>query len=178
MAKVYNNQIRITYHTLHRVLSTLGFVRRKTPGFIAYREANHNALILLPLMSDDTVVSDPHLMAVSNTIIGKRVATQQRLQSLLLNDSGDNNHTYVFPRSRAKTIGTREQTAKSKRLLIAKCIKNKQGQSQTGSGKIVYEAVDPVTPPLQASAGGTKSHSTLSKRPAEMEEGVATTNLV
>lgn len=88
MAKVYNNQIRITYHTLHRVLSTLGFVRRKTPGFIAYREANHNALILLPLMSDDTVVSDPHLMAVSNTIIGKRVATQQRLQSLLLNDLG------------------------------------------------------------------------------------------
>jgi hypothetical protein len=61
----------------------LGFLRKQTNDFIVFREAEHHALILLPMRDDRSLVGDPHLVAVKNTVVGKGIATMERLSSLL-----------------------------------------------------------------------------------------------
>jgi hypothetical protein len=74
---------RVSFSRLNRVLEGLGFVRRRTADFIAYREEAHDATILLPVMRGNATVSDAHLVTASNTIVGKGVATSGRVYELL-----------------------------------------------------------------------------------------------
>lgn len=89
MANVSKNAseevMRITYSGLNQALTTLGFVRKETKDFTAYREAAHDALIVLPNMSADSDVGDPHLVTVRNTVTGKGIATLDGFQTLLVN---------------------------------------------------------------------------------------------
>ena len=88
MANNHQASIRVTYGQLHRALTALGFVRKRTQDFIAYREAGHDALIVLPVMRTDAVVGDPHLVAVRNTVTGKGVGTAEQLRDLLTSTEG------------------------------------------------------------------------------------------
>ncbi len=83
MAKVFRKSGRVTYSRLEKVLTTLGFVRKETDGFTAYREAEHDALIVLPRMSAGSDVGEPHLVTVRNTVTGKGIASLGRFQMLL-----------------------------------------------------------------------------------------------
>ena len=83
MANTRSKNAQITYGRLNNALAKLGFVRRSTDAFTAYREATHDAWIVLPNMSSDTAVGDPHLVTVRNTVVGRGVASADRLQTLL-----------------------------------------------------------------------------------------------
>jgi len=73
-----------TYAQLHKVLVSLGFERQKAEAFTAYRDTTHGAIIVLPVMSSDTIVSDPHLISVTNTIVGRGVTTTDEFNTLLM----------------------------------------------------------------------------------------------
>lgn len=85
MRKSRAGQPILTYGQLNSVLVSLGFERRETSDFTAYREANHDAMILLPVMEPNATVIDPHLVAVSNTITGKGIAKTEELNALIFN---------------------------------------------------------------------------------------------
>jgi hypothetical protein len=84
MAKTNSEVARITYGRLDKALADLGFVRRNTEAFTVYREADHDALIVLPKMQPDSRVGDPHLVTVRNTVTLKGVASADRFQTLLV----------------------------------------------------------------------------------------------
>jgi len=48
--------IKITYGQLKQTLTSLGFEQKETEAFTAYREADHDALIILPRMFPETFV--------------------------------------------------------------------------------------------------------------------------
>jgi len=73
-----------TYAQLNKVLVSLGFERQNTEAFTAYRDAAHGAIIVLPVMTPDTIVSDPHLISVTNTIVGRGVTTTGELNTLFM----------------------------------------------------------------------------------------------
>ena len=87
MANVLNNSAeepaQISYQRLNEVLGALGFVRKETDELIAYRETDHGAFIVLPAMSADSIVGDPHLVTVRNTVIGKGITSVDNLETLL-----------------------------------------------------------------------------------------------
>lgn len=87
MASVLSNSAeepaQISYQRLNEVLGTLGFVRKETDELIAYRETDHGAFIVLPAMSADSIVGDPHLVTVRNTVIGKGITSVDNLETLL-----------------------------------------------------------------------------------------------
>ena len=84
MANTSKEATRITYRRLNKVLATLGFVRKETKDFTAYREVQHDALIVLPNMSAESDVGDPHLVTVRNTVTGKGIASSNKLEALLV----------------------------------------------------------------------------------------------
>ena len=73
----------ISYRRLDEVLATLGFVRKETEELIAYRETEHGAFIVLPRMSDESIVGDPHLVTVRNTVAGKGIISLDNLEILI-----------------------------------------------------------------------------------------------
>ena len=73
----------ISYRRLDEVLATLGFVRKETEELIAYRETEHGAFIVLPKMSDESIVGDPHLVTVRNTVAGKGIISLDNLETLI-----------------------------------------------------------------------------------------------
>lgn len=83
MSDISKEATQVTYSRLSKVLMKLGFVRKETKDFTAYRETEHDALIVLPNMSADSAVGDPHLVTVRNTIMGKGVASLAQFQTLL-----------------------------------------------------------------------------------------------
>lgn len=74
---------QISYERLDEVLAALGFVRKETKELIAYRETDHGAFIILPAMSADSIVGDPHLMTVRNTVVGKGITSIDNLDTLI-----------------------------------------------------------------------------------------------
>lgn len=78
-----------TYQQLTDTLTQLGFQRRVTPQFTAYRNAPLGALIVLP--QDDTPggwVRPLHLAAARATVVGKGAATAAEFDRLLLQVGG------------------------------------------------------------------------------------------
>ena len=73
------NQLDISYDQLKTVLNSFGFEQRTTPSFTAFRETEHDALIILPLMDNYDLVSEPHLIVINNTIVGKRITSEEDL---------------------------------------------------------------------------------------------------
>ena len=116
MADTSKSSTRITYGRLDRALTTLGFVRKKTDEFTAYREAAHDALIVLPNMSPTSTVGDPHLVTVLRTVEGKGVVSADQFRSLLIslsaNHSTNKTKTQV-PRSYSLTLKPRKPLAKA-----------------------------------------------------------------
>lgn len=84
MSNISKEATQVTYRRLSKVLTKLGFVRKETKDFTAYRETEHGALIVLPNMSADSAVGDPHLVTVRNTVTGKGVASLDQFQTLLI----------------------------------------------------------------------------------------------
>lgn len=84
MSNISREATRVTYSRLSKVLTKLGFVRKETKDFTAYRETEHGALIVLPNMNADSTVGDPHLVTVRNTVMGKGVASLDQFQALLI----------------------------------------------------------------------------------------------
>ena len=77
------NPTRITFGRLSATLSQIGFVRKETEDFIAYRQSAHDALIVLPKWGVNSIVDDSHLVTVRNTITGKGVASLDKFQAML-----------------------------------------------------------------------------------------------
>lgn len=103
MNKRYSKD-KITYGQLRQALVALGFVRKQTSELIAYREMEHNALILLPVKDDRALVGDPHMVSVATTISGKGIATIERLASLL--------HSPNMPKPVVPSSNTRDHNSK------------------------------------------------------------------
>lgn len=99
MANTSRKANRITYERLNQALIALGFVRKQTKAFTAYRESGHGALIILPNMSADSDVGAPHLVTVRNTVAGKGIASPDKLQALLVRPFIE--RTVRMPRSKA-----------------------------------------------------------------------------
>ena len=97
--------ITITFSQLKEALLSLGFEHEETEEFTAYREADHDALILLRRMPPEAIVGDPYLVAVRNTVTGRGVATGEKLYSLLEASARANGADKILtrPRSRKKT---------------------------------------------------------------------------
>ena len=74
---------KLTYRQLDQALTALGFVRRQTDEYTVYEGEAWDALIVLPVMNPRTVVGEPHLVAVRNTLIGRGVASQAEAGMLL-----------------------------------------------------------------------------------------------
>lgn len=87
MANTTKNPTRITFGRLSATLSQIGFVRKETEDFIAYRQFAHDALIVLPKWGVNSIVDESHLVTVRNTITGKGVASLEKLQALLSDPS-------------------------------------------------------------------------------------------
>ena len=119
---------RITYGRLDGVLTEIGFVRRKTDAFTVYREADHDALIVLPNMHPDSDVGDPHLVAVRNTVTLKGVTSADRFQALLVSPRSDH-HT---SRTRLQTYKHKLRHAKSRKPSPKRLVKDSVSSSPSG----------------------------------------------
>jgi hypothetical protein len=75
---------KITFFRLGKALTSLGFDCTQTDRFTAFRDTDHDALIILPVMEPSQEVDESHLVAVHNTVTGKGVATAEQLHSRLL----------------------------------------------------------------------------------------------
>ena len=73
-----------TYPQLSDALTHLGFLQRVTPQFTAFRNAQFDALIILPQDALGGQVRPLHMAAARATVIGKGVATAAEFDRLLL----------------------------------------------------------------------------------------------
>ena len=83
MAEGKTTGAKLTYRQLDQALTALGFVRRQTDEYTVYQGEAWDALIVLPVMDARTVVGEPHLIAIRNTLLGKGVASQAEVGALL-----------------------------------------------------------------------------------------------
>ena len=74
----------MTHPQLSDALTQLGFQKRVTPQFTAYRNARFGALIVLPPDALDERVRPLHLAAARATVVGKGVATAAEFDRLLI----------------------------------------------------------------------------------------------
>lgn len=109
MANVSKEAPHFTYSQLHKVLTSLGFVHRKTDQFTVYREQEHDALIVLPNRDAYSDVGDPHLISVRNTVAGKGIVSRDEIEALL------NCPDRPIDRSEAKISNRRLLAAKRRR---------------------------------------------------------------
>jgi hypothetical protein len=68
---------------LDKMLTALGYVRQDTEGATVFRDDAHDALIVLPVLAPDAVISQAHLIAVRNNVVGKGIASSARFFALL-----------------------------------------------------------------------------------------------
>lgn len=119
MSNISKNATQVTYSRLSKVLTKLGFVRKETKDFTAYRETEHGALIVLPNMGANSTVGDPHLVTVRNTVMGKGVASLDQFQALLIGHyikptgsklkSRQNGRRYAYEKPRKSVLKVNNQ---------------------------------------------------------------------
>ncbi len=111
------NNVRITFDQLDGLLTTLGFERRDIDQAIIYREAVHDAMIILPHLDRDSEVGNPYLVTVFRTVTGKGIISEDEFQARL-GDILDSPHTRksslaTYKRSRTVTsVATKSQAVK------------------------------------------------------------------
>lgn len=75
--------LHVTMEQLDKMLTALGYVRQDVEGATVFRDDAHDALIVLPVLAADAVVSQAHLIAVRNNVVGKGIASSARFSALL-----------------------------------------------------------------------------------------------
>ena len=95
--------VRITFAGLQTALQDLGFDFKPLGDYLAFREPEQKALIVLPPLGPDDPVSSAHMIMVRNTVVGMGVATDQELQQSLDNARAIVSQT---PVEASKPVGT------------------------------------------------------------------------
>ena len=87
----------VTYGQLSQILAQLRFTRTDTAEYTAFRNAAHDALLALPVVSPQQMVDAAHMAAVQATITGSGVASEKTLACLLMQYATENSATEAKP---------------------------------------------------------------------------------
>ena len=100
-----NNAVEqpITYGRLSEILIRLGFSRRDTTEYVAFKNPDYNALIALPVTRPQDLVRPAHLLAAQSTVTASGVASESTFQRLLHNGAKEDtrNPSETAPQSEA-----------------------------------------------------------------------------
>lgn len=73
----------LTYGNLSNALVRLGFIPSEGSDYIVFREAEHDAVILLPSMPANDTVLPHHFGTVRMTVTGRGVADEEQFETAL-----------------------------------------------------------------------------------------------
>ena len=73
----------VTYGRLSEILIRLGFVRRDTAEYIAFKNPAYDALIAFPVIQPQTPVRPAHLLAAQATVTASGVASESTFRRML-----------------------------------------------------------------------------------------------
>ena len=94
----------MNYGQLSELLIKLGFSRTEGDNFIAFEQRQTSALIALPRIDEEIIVTSRHLIAIKKTIVGKGIVSAIQFQRLIAEvSSGRLAHPLVARPSRIKT---------------------------------------------------------------------------
>ncbi len=82
----------ITYKRLGDTLTALGFARSDTKDYVAFRNAEHNALIALPITEPEMPARPAHLIAAQSAVAASGIVSEQIFQQMLRRE-----HSFAIP---------------------------------------------------------------------------------
>jgi hypothetical protein len=74
----------MTFRRVSNLLRTLGFEKQVGEGFILFRHAPQDAVIVLPVYEPTAVVRPAHRLGIEKTVVGKGVVTEEQWQRHLV----------------------------------------------------------------------------------------------
>ncbi|MEO7718906.1 MAG: hypothetical protein ABIY70_22125 [Capsulimonas sp.] len=159
------NQLDISYAQLKKVLSSLGFAQRVTSAFTAFRDVDHDAMIMLPLMANHDLVGEAHLIAVNNTIVGKGIISEEDLLSRFQEAVTDDSSYYGSSKAvEAKATGATVKTGAKAKIAAGSALSQTKSSAKTMpkgnttfAGKALVTGRTSVISKIEAS--GTKAAS-------------------
>lgn len=73
----------VTYGRLSETLIRLGFVRRDTAEYVAFKNPEYDALIAFPVLQPQEIVRPAHLLAAQATVTASGVASESTFRRML-----------------------------------------------------------------------------------------------
>ena len=82
----------VTYGRLSEALIRLGFVRRDTAEYIAFKNPAYDALIAFPIIQPQEPVRPAHLLAAQATVTASGVASESTFKRILYKGAMEDAH--------------------------------------------------------------------------------------